>query len=197
VKAAQARKDLVVLSDFPKGWSTSPNGGGNSIPHAAQLAACLGVSVKVINYNPPEANSPEFSQNSVGNSVTDNVSIFPSAHVASQELRLFSSSKTPGCFAQYFNSPFATAKFVQEIGKGTKVGTVTAKWLARPTIAKDATALYVRIPITDKGTSLVIALTTVTFLTKLVGTQLAFTSAGTFPSSLEAHLLKVAAQRAS
>jgi hypothetical protein len=195
-KTAEAKNDLLTLSDFPKGWSTSPNGGGNSIPHATQLAACLGVSVKIINYNPPQANSPEFDENSASNSVTDNVSIFPSQKVASQELDLFSSPKTPRCFAQYFNSPFATAKFVQELGKGTKVGTVTAKWLARPTVAKDATALYVRIPITYKSTSLVISLTTVTFLTNLVGTQLAFTSAGAFPSALEAHLLKHAAQQA-
>src|ERR1700734_1726243 len=78
---AQARKDLLVLSDMPAGWTSTknPNANDNSSLGNKQLAHCIGVSSSLIAENPPSVYSPQF-QNSDGTlTVADSVAVFPSA----------------------------------------------------------------------------------------------------------------------
>jgi len=76
----QAKRDLLVLSDLPSGWtSTKSSNNNSSFPGAAQLASCLGVPKSIITNNPPTASSPEFDSKNHLQSVNDSVQIYPSA----------------------------------------------------------------------------------------------------------------------
>lgn len=193
-----AKKALIVVSDFPAGWTTSPSGNTSS-SHlgVVQVAACLGVSAKEVTYNPPQANSPNFNQNSAGLSAGDDVEIFPNATVVNQQFDLYSAIRAPTCFAQAFNTPSVKAAFAKQLGTGVTIGKVTSARLARPRVHDRATALSVTIPIKHGGTTITISLVGVIIVSGLKGAELIFTSAkGTaFPASLAAHLESVTAQR--
>jgi hypothetical protein len=194
---AEARAALILMSYFPAGWTTSPSDNSNSTLGDAQVAACLGVPVAVINYSPPSAYSPDFNHNSTAVSASDQVSVFPNEKTAKQEFDLFSSARTPVCFAKTINSPSIKRAFEKQIGTGTKIGEASAAWLPRPAVGDSATALELNFPFTYRGDSFHLTITIVTMISKLVAAQLTFTAAGStpFPSSLAAHLESVTAQR--
>lgn len=198
----EARKALIVLSDFPKGWTTSPSGngsgsGGNNNLGVAQVAACLGVSQKVVNYNPPSAYSPDFNQNASGLSAADNVEIFPNAEITTQQFELYSAVRTPACFAQTFNTPSVKVEFARQFGAGATVGEVTSAALPRPRVKERATAISLTFPISQGGAKFMLSLVIVIIVSRLEGAELDFSSilGQSFPSSLEAHLETVTANR--
>jgi hypothetical protein len=194
---AQARKALIVRSDFPSGWTTSPSNNSNSTLGDAQVAACLGVPVSVINYNPPTAYSPEFNFASTDSQVDDNVSVYPNEKTLTEQYSLWSSARTPACFAKAFNTPSLKRTFEKQIGSGAILGTATAKWLPKPNVGDQVTALELQIPFTSDGKSYLISETLVTMVSKLVAAQLGFTTIDDLavPTSLVSHLESVTAQR--
>lgn len=194
---AEARTGLIVKSDFPAGWTSSPSSNSSSTLGDAQVAACLGVSVAFVKYNPPSAYSPDFSDAATGTSVSDDVSVFPSEKIARAQFSVFTSARTPVCFAKVFNIPSFKKTFEGQLGSGVKIGTVTAAWLAKPPVGDGASALQVTLPFTEKGAHYSIAITLVTMISKLVGAQLSFTTidGASFPASLATHLEKVTVQR--
>lgn len=196
---AQARKSLIVRSDFPSGWTTSPSDDSNSTLGDAQVAACLGVPVSVINYNPPSAYSPEFDYASTDASVDDNVSVYPNEKTLTQQYALWSSARTPACFAKAFNTPSVKRTFEKQIGPGTVLGTTTARWLPKPNVGDQVTALELSVPFTANGKSFVISETQVIMIHKLLSAQLGFTTIDgmAIPATLEFHLESVTAQRLS
>jgi hypothetical protein len=196
---AQARKVLIVKADFPAGWTTTPYDNSNSNLGDAQVAACLGVPVAVVSYNPPSAYSPNFNYNSTGASASDDVSVFPNEKTVSEQYSVFTSARTPSCFAKVLNTPSIKKSFENEIGSGAIIGTASAKWLAKPSVRDRATALQLGFPFTTKGESFYLSITIVTMISKLVGAQLTFSSVGgqSFPAPLETHLETVTAQRLS
>jgi len=194
---AEARKILIVKSDFPAGWSESPSDNSSSNLGNAQVAACLGVPVSVVNYNPPSAYSPDFNDGHTGAEVSDDTSVFPNEKTVREQYTVFSSARTPVCFAAVMNTPPLKRAFEKEIGSGAIVGTVSAKWLAKPSVGDGATALQLGFPFTVSGQSYFASLTYVTMVSKLKTAQLTFTTVGSTPisSSLETHLESVTAQR--
>jgi hypothetical protein len=194
---AEARKVLIVKSDFPTGWTASPSDNSNSNLGNAQVAACLDVPLSVVNYNPPSAYSPDFDYKSTGASISDDVSVFPNEKTVTEQESVFSSARTPGCFAKVMNTPTIKRDFEKQIGSGAVIGTVTAKWLPKPSVGDGATALQLSFPFTTSGQSFFLSLTLVTMVSKLVGAQLTFSTIGSqsIPPSLEAHLESVTAQR--
>jgi hypothetical protein len=193
---AEARSVLLVRADFPTGWTTSANSDSGSIPGLGKMASCLNVPTKLLSYNPPGANSPTFNQNSLALSVADDVEVFPSATVATEQFNVWSSTKMPACLAAFFNSPAARKSLEQSIGAGAKVGTATVTFEASPHVGGKATAMLIEIPTSYRKVSLKISLSIVTIFTKAIGSQLTFTSAfGAFPSALQVNLEDVAAQK--
>src|SRR5580704_3863981 len=74
---ALARKSLLVLGDFPSGWTASgkitAGSGSNSGVPGAKLAGCIGVSKAVLETNWPTENSPTFADPTGVDSVSDQV----------------------------------------------------------------------------------------------------------------------------
>jgi hypothetical protein len=194
---ARARKVLIVKSDFPAGWTTSASDNSNDTPGNAQVAACLGVPVSVVNYDPPSAYSPNFNYASTDASVNDDVSVFPNEKTLTEQYSLFSSARTPACFAYAFNTPSVKTALEKQIGSGAVFGTATAKWLPKPNIGDQVSVLQLRVPFTTHAKSFVITLTMVTMVSKLVTAQLTFTTLDDLavPATLVSHLESVTAQR--
>ncbi len=106
---AQAKQYLLTLSDMPAGWKTekgSSDNGSGSLPGAKQLASCIGVPSKLINANPPEADSPYYENKSGSLEVQDTVSVFGSAKVAKAELAAMANTRTPSCMTTIMNGSF-------------------------------------------------------------------------------------------
>ena len=106
-QTAQAKKALLVLSDLPAGWtsspSSSPSSGAGSFTGAPQLASCIGVPTQLIVTTLPEVNSPQFQNRGGSQIVQNSISIYPSAKYARQEFAAVSSRKTPGCISALLN----------------------------------------------------------------------------------------------
>lgn len=197
---ALAREALITRADFPTGWTTSPStGSSNSSLGVNQIASCLHVPAAEVNYNPPTANSPTFSDNSEGLQIDDDVNVFPSTAVAEQQFGIYSSPRTPSCLAATFNVASFKASIASGIGGGAKIGTVVAVKAATPKVANESTALQLDIPFTYKAKAYTMTLTMVIIMSssKKEGAQLVFTSAIGLPfaASLVAHLETVTAQR--
>ena len=86
---------------------------------------------QVVNYNPPEADSPNFNETALNLQVQDSVDVFPNVKIATQQFNLLS-GKSLGCVTEVFNSSAIKAMLTREIGKGAKVGTITASSLPSP-----------------------------------------------------------------
>ena len=198
-EVALAREALVVHSDFPNGWTTSPYNSSGGTPGLKQIATCLHVPVSVVNYNPPEANSPYFNDAATGVQAQDSVDVFPNVKTGAQQFNLFASAKSLGCFVEVFNSPAIKSLFTRQIGKGSRVGTITGTELARPALSNESNAFVVRIPGTYRGVTLTIELEVVTIMSKSLteGAQMTFdySSNARFPASLISHLEAITVER--
>jgi hypothetical protein len=196
---ALARKALVMLSDFPSGWTTTPYSNSGGTPGLTQIAACLHVPKSVVNYNPPEANSPNFNDNALDYQVQDSVDVFPNVKTATKQFELFASSRSLSCFIEVFNSSAIKGSLARDIGKGAKVGTITASELPKPVAGNESNGIVIRVPATYKGVTLTVDIVIVTIMSKskTEGAQLSFSysSISTFPASLVTHLETVTATR--
>ena len=195
---ALARKALVELSDFPSGWTTTPYSNSGGSPGLKQIAACLHVPVSVVNYNAPEADSPNFNYTALDLQVQDSVEVFPNLKIATQQFNLLS-GKSLGCVTQVFNSSSMKAQFSRAIGEGSKVGTITASALPSPAPANESNAFVIRIPAMYRGLTITVNIETVTIMakSKTEGAQLTFSysSLSKVPASLVSHLEAVTVAR--
>jgi hypothetical protein len=195
---AQAKKDLLVLSDMPSGWKTekgSTSGGSGNFPGAKQMAGCIGVSSKLFNSNPPEVDSPYFENQSGSLEVQDSVSIFGSARVAKAELAALSNAKTPSCMTTIMNGAFK-AKIAASAGQGATLGTISVTRANPANLAKGATGLDVSVPITSQGQSLTVNITVSYAIKGTLGQEVNFNSYGSpFPATLSRSLTAAALSR--
>jgi hypothetical protein len=197
---ALARKALIVRSDFPSGWTTSSNGGNaNKNLGVPQMLACLGFPASLVNLNPPEADSPTFNQNSLGQSVDDSVDVFPTLKIATEELKIYGSPDSAKCVAQAFDTPSVKAVFARELGKGSKIGSASVTALPPPVASNESTELELRMPFTYKGTHFVLASLDIVIMSKsgTEGSAMVFSTPAQSPfsTSLVKHLESVTVQR--
>jgi hypothetical protein len=190
----QAHKALLVLSDMPAGWTTKKSSNPNSNVGDAQLARCIGVATSLIAENPPSVSSPQFQDRSGSLTVNDQVSIFPSAKNAADELAAVANPKTPGCMTQLASGPLKS-KLFGKTPAGVKLGTV----LVSPTdrAAFPGTAGYsVSVPISGHGVTVNVTATELFAIKGRLGHQITFSSTGEpFSIGLEQHLAAVAVSR--
>jgi hypothetical protein len=197
----QAKKALLVHSDFPSGWTvqgsvtTSAGGGSSTFPGGAQLASCLGVKESLIDVNTPSANSPTFHTKGGVDSVVDSISVFASTKLADQANAAISSPKVPACMTTVFQGP-ARQSIVGSAGQGVTIGTISVAAVPHSELPSHASGFTMSFPAVDDGVTVNSAISVISVVRGKTGSQLTFESVGkTFPASLERHLVSVASGR--
>jgi hypothetical protein len=197
----QAKKDLLVHSDFPSGWSvqgsvtTSAGGGSSTFPGGAQLASCLGVKESLIDVNTPSADSPSFQTKGGAYSVDDSISLFSSTKLADEANAAISSPKVPGCMTTVLQGP-ARQSIVGSAGQGVTIGTISVVAVPHAGLPGHASGFTMSFPATDDGVTVNSTISVISVLRGKTGSQLTFEAVGkTFPASLERHLVSVATGR--
>lgn len=192
----QAKKDLLVLSDMPSGWTSTKSSNNNlAFPGAAQLASCLGVPKSIITNNPPTANSPEFDSKNHLQSVNDSVQIYPSAKAAQADWASLAESKTPSCLTQVLNGS-ARSALASQLGTGVSVGNILVSRSPASEFAPKSANFTAFMPVTTHGVTLNLELTVVDYVKARKEQTVTFTSVETpFPTSLAQQLTTVALGR--
>jgi hypothetical protein len=190
---SQAKKDLLVLKDMPKGWTSSPAGkNNNTTPGAAQLASCMGIPVSVIKADPPTVYSRNFSSKDQQLTVQDNVSIYPSAKAAQADFDTFSNPKTPACLTAHSNGP-GRAQMESETGAGKGLGTVDVSREPAANFASHTSNYVMFFPINSSENTLNVQFTVVDFVKGNEEQTVGFTSFDSqFPASLSRRLTSLA-----
>jgi hypothetical protein len=194
---AQARKDLLVLSDLPAGWTSTknPNANNNSSLGNKQLAHCIGVSAALIAENPPSVYSPQFQSSDGTLTVADSVAVFPSTKNATAEYGVGSNPKFPSCLTALASGPLK-AKLFGKLPKGTTVGMPLVSAVAASALAPGTAGYSLSVPVTAQGVTLNVTVTQLITIKGRLGHQVTFTSAGTpFSLAMEQQIMKVAAAR--
>ena len=193
---AQARKDLLVRSDFPAGWTTTKNTDtGNSTVGDTQLATCIGVPASLVSENPPSVNSPDFQADQGTMLVSDNVTVFPSAKNAATEYALGQNPKTAGCMTQLASGPLKT-KLFGKTPKGMTYGTPLVSAVAAGAFGTGVAGYALSVPITSHGVVVNVTITQLVTVKGRLGHQVTFTAIGSpFSIPLERQIMAVAAGR--
>ena len=193
---AQAKKALLVKSDFPKGWTSSSSGNNSGgFPGEGQLANCLGLPASVITANPPAVYSPEFSTKNQELFVDDSVQIDPSAKFAKQDYESLAEAKSPSCWASEFNGP-AKASLSKGFGRGATIGTFVASRSPSSYFGPHVADVTLYVPMTVSGVTLNLEMTLADYIKgRLEQGMIFFAIESNFPSSLSKHLTTVGDQR--
>ena len=196
---AALKKDLLVRSDFPSGWTaqgsvTTSNGGGGSFPGESQLAGCIGVSESLLNLKSPTATSPNFQDKAGTHYVQDSANTFPSTKVASEEYAAIAKPNIASCLNTVLQSP--AAKQQLESSMNGTIGTVTVTPVSPAVLVHHSSGFVIVFPATVQGINANVAITVVSLVRGKTGHQVSFTSVGTpFSGTLEHHLVAVASGR--
>ncbi len=195
-EVAQAKKHLLVLRDLPAGWTSMPSSNGNSsIPGAAQLATCVGVSTKVIDDNPPSANSPDFQSANKLMTVSDSIAVSPSVKSAKADYDSLANAKTPSCLTTVLNGT-TKATLVAEFGSGATIGTIQVTRSPNTDFAGHQANFTAYLPVTVQGQTLNVELTVVDYLKGTTNETVTFTSLQSpFPTALSKQLTALAVKR--
>jgi hypothetical protein len=194
-QTAQAKKALLVLSDLPAGWTSSPSPGtgAGSFTGAPQLARCLGVPRQIVAFLPPEINSARLSNQGGTLQVQDSISIYPSAKFAEEEYDAVSSRAAPGCLHTLLNSTLSSG-LAGGSGSGAAAHSLSVTKTASP---KGTTAFDLDTAVTGQGASVPVRLELVFFVRGELGDALEFSSLGSsgLTPSLVQHLTALALSR--
>jgi hypothetical protein len=161
---ATAKKSLLVLSDMPKGWTSTKSSNDNSpIPGAAQMASCLGVPVSRITDIPPAANSREFDSKNGLLTVNDSIEIFPNAKAARADLATDENKKAPQCLSANFNGA-SRATLQSQFGTGVTVGSIEVARNPASYYAPHTTNITLFLPIIKEGQTINLTISEVAFV---------------------------------
>jgi hypothetical protein len=193
---AAAKKSLLVLSDMPKGWTSTKSSSDNSaIPGSVQMARCLGVPVSQITDNPPTANSREFDSKNGLLSVNDSVEVFPSTKAARADIASSESKKAPECLSANFNGP-SKALLQSQFGSGVTVGAIKVARNPATYYAPHTTNITLFLPVTQQGETINLTISEVVFVKGQEEQTVTLTAAQSlFPVSLSRRLTALAVGR--
>jgi hypothetical protein len=193
---AQARRDLLVLSDMPSGWTSTknPNTANNTLGDN-QLAHCIGVSTALITENPPSLNSPQFQDAQGSLNVTDNVTVFPSVKNAAAEYAVAANPKMARCMTALATGPLR-AKLFGKAPKGTTYGTPLVSAVDPSAFGPGVAGFALSVPITSHGITVNVTSTELFAVKGRFGHEVTFTAVGApFSIPVEQHIMSVAAGR--
>ena len=149
-----ARKALLVASDLPSGWTSTPStNNDSSFPGATQLAGCLGIPTSIITDNPSTANSAEFDSKNQLQSVNDSVAVYPSAKAAEADHASLTNTKTPSCLTQVLNGS-AREALASQFGSGTTLGNILVSRSPATEFAPGSANFTAFMPISTHGVTL-------------------------------------------
>lgn len=200
---AQAKKDLLVKSDMPKGWTATKNsdsgssGLGTGVPAAdEQLASCLDVPAGVVEGAGRTVSSPQF--NSPGDQlygVTDAVVVFNSAKDARAQMVAYGRAQAASCLQSEAQGPYRN-KIIGNIPKGVTFGTMTFNTADPSVIGPHAAGVVAHVPLTSQGVTLPLTFSQVVLAKGRLVQEISFYSfVKAFPVAVERHLISVAAGR--
>jgi hypothetical protein len=195
---AQAKKDLVVRSDLPKGWSKesgTANTQNGEFPAGLEFGQCLGEPANFPSA-PPEADSPYYQNTDGSLEVQDSVTVFHNAAQATSSFEALANPKFAGCATTLLNDYLSANQ-----PKGASVGTVTVSSPLGSKYGVGTNGFVTTAPITSQGENVNDITTTVFFVHGAVGQQIDFDiyappgSSAAFPAALIRQVTAVAAKR--
>jgi hypothetical protein len=199
---AAAEAASLKLSDFPTGWTSTPQSDTSGYPNVdAEIAKCLGVSEEELNHKgPAHVDSPDFSDAN-NNTVSSSVGYAPSVPQAQHEFAIISSPKVPACLGPAVEKLVTYAanhpsNASDTLPAGTTFGTPTVAPMSFPTFGDESVAYRVTIPVNTKSLTVSFYLDTVTARKGRAGAGLDFEGVGTpFPSDQEEHYTTLVVDR--
>jgi hypothetical protein len=146
---AKARAALVVLSDLPAGWTSTPHQSDPSSPSEdRQLKECAGVQLN--STSSQDINSPDFHSGDQFE-VDSSASVATSAQAAAQELKAIKEPHFVSCLQTVLASVVRSQSGSSD---GVTVGQVTVEPLSIGVHGDDTAGFHVLIPVTVQGRSM-------------------------------------------
>jgi hypothetical protein len=197
---AAAQAAALKLSDFPPGWTSSPQTnptGSGSV--GGQLAKCLGVSESQVSKAPAYYDSPDFSDPN-NNTVSSNIGYRPTSGEWTAAFDLISSPKTPDCLAKavtgVVNYALQHPPSGSTVPAGLSIGQATAGEMSFPTYGDKSIAYQVKIPVTLKSFPATVYLDEIIAIKGRSGVDMSFQATVTpFPTDQEQHYTELVVGR--
>jgi hypothetical protein len=150
---AAAEAALLVVSDFPAGWTETPSVEDPANDERNRLLAdCLGLDRPSIGDSPANARTGDFTSPARDIEISQIIGLEAAEQDAVDIIESFGDPDTPTCFAEVYSDALAESA---ALGEGVKVGgeiTVTPVSVAR---AGDGTAaLRVTVPLASEGSEI-------------------------------------------
>jgi hypothetical protein len=192
---AQARKDLLTLSEMPSGWTAVKNPNTDNTVGDTQLAHCLGVATSLITEDPPSVNSKQFQNTQGSLTVADDVTVFPSAKNAATEQAIADNPKLPRCMTALASGPLK-AKLFGKSPAGTTLGTPLVSPVAASAFGPGVVGYSLSVPITSHGTTINLTVTQLEVVKGRLGHQVTFTGVGApFSLATQKQIMTVASRQ--
>jgi hypothetical protein len=148
-----AEKALLVLADFPSGWSETPQSENSSADHEVKrkVAACAGGGGEsVIDVDGALARSGTFANPSDDQVAEAAVSVATSVDVAESRVAAFADAKFASCARDVYQEWALDAVSSND----TQVGEITVAPLNVSSVGDETVAYRVTVPVESDGTSL-------------------------------------------
>ena len=169
---AQARKDLLNLSELPAGWTVQKGSGnsgnsgnsgdtGNSgsgqgaddgYEMLVRVSSCAGIPRSQLNANPPTANGKTFQSNDQTIQVNDQVGVFGTAAQAQRFLAVWSNPKVAFCLAVTLSK--GSGHSLLGLSKDMKLRQTSGSVLDPPATVGGESGISLVMPITYQGITL-------------------------------------------
>src|SRR5579864_3248720 len=190
---AAAGKINFIASDFPSGWTSTPNSGGNNSGTTSQdeqVAACAGAP------DPKTAQEIDVASDDFSNSSDDassDVTVIKTAALARQDLTAIQSDRALACFRQLL-----PALAQSQAPSGTQLSVVSVARLAVPNYGDGSFGIRVVINVTQSGSTVAGTVDDIGFVTGRLEISGDFTGIGSIvPPDLEQALMAKLAARAA
>jgi hypothetical protein len=190
---AAANTINFIASDFPSGWSSTPNSGGSgsgTTSQDEQVAACAGAP------DPKTAQEIDVSSDDFSNSSDDassDVTVIKTAALARQDLTAIQSDRALACFRQLL-----PALAQSQAPSGTQLSVVSVARLAVPNYGDGSFGIRVVINVTQSGSTVAGTVDDIGFVKGRLEISGDFTGLGSIvPPDLEQALMAKLAARAA
>jgi hypothetical protein len=203
---ALAQAANLKLSDFPSGWTSSPNTpdtSGNAIEK--QLADCLHTSIQIFEENaknPSRVESPNFSD-PLGDEASSSITYEKSEAQVAQQMTIFNKSTLPTCMERAIGAVMKQAILKSGgatggAASGVLVGQPVVSRLSFPALAQRSIAYETTVPITVRSLTVNSYIDFIALQRGNAGIFMDFLGVGTpFGSAQERHLTGVVLSRLS
>ena len=153
---AAAANAVLVLGDFPDGWTSEPHEEDTDDPNApdieAEMAECLGVDESEFDDSLVNVDSDTFLFDAA--EVDSDVSMAPTLAEADREVEVLTRPEARGCFEAGFEKAFTYSIEHPADGdtEGIELGEITFRDLSFDDVGQDSRAFRVSVPlVTPQG----------------------------------------------